>query len=107
MKLTCLQCQNEFAPKRDHGKYCSNTCQKKHQYLLWKEKNSNSGKIRKPVQNHTYDLKNEQGGVHVNKKDRSIAFTFCKMDDQTNYYRGNGVFGYSYSEVKDMADNPD
>ena len=33
--------------------------------------------IRKPIEAHVYHPKNE-----------------LKLDDRTNYYRGNGIFGY-------------
>lgn len=91
--MNCEQCNQDFVPTRSISKFCSSQCQKLfHYHKNMKLKNLMVQNIK--IKDVVFDEINSIGGVYKNKKDPTIQFTYCKIEDRTNYYRGNNVYGY-------------
>jgi len=102
MIIICAQCNKSHVTSRTNAKFCSENCRVLYHYHhSTKVKNIKNTKqiqnfsyvntarqaIRKPMSDHVYHPQN-----------------ILKMDDRTNYYRGNGIFGYDDHEAIGIED---
>ena len=107
--MNCEYCHKEFTIGKSVKRFCNDNCRALfHYYHSVKVKNIKAKKqedgfvyeniggqiILKPMEDHVYDPGNTPGISTIKTREGQFSFHHGRLDDRTNYYRGNGIFGY-------------